>query len=105
MSMSDQPVSGPRSKTLNRRTILRGAGVVGGAALGPAILRRRAEAQDTPSPIRPDPAAKRGGTLRYGILSAAAPFDVHQSGTVANIGPQSPMYDCLIPRDPPNGPH
>src|SRR6202158_1490149 len=103
MSMSDQPVSGPRSKTLNRRTFPRARAVEGEPPPGPAILRRRAEAQETPSPIRPDPAAKRGGTLRYGILSAAAHFDVHQSGTVANIGPQSPMYDCLIRRDPRNG--
>src|ERR1700694_2752114 len=103
MSMSDQPVSGPRSTTLSRRTFLLTAGVAGGAALGPAVLRRKAEAQETPSPIRPDPAAKRGGTLRYGILSAAAHFDVHQSGTVANIGAQSPMYDTLLRRDPRDG--
>ncbi|HEV2057438.1 MAG TPA: ABC transporter substrate-binding protein [Methylomirabilota bacterium] len=101
--MSDQPVSGPRSRTLSRRTFLRAAGVVGGASLGPAVLRRRAEAQETPSPIRPDPAAKRGGTLRYAVHNAPAHFDVHQSGTVANIGPQSPMYDCLIRRDPRDG--
>jgi len=101
--MSDQPVPGPGTDHLSRRTFLRAAGVTGAAALSPAVLRRRAEAQETPSPIRPDPAAKRGGTLRYGILSAAAHFDVHQSGTVANIGPQSPMYDLLIRRDPRNG--
>lgn len=101
--MSDQPVSGPRTKTLSRRTFLRAAGVVGGATLGPAVLRRRALAQETPSPIRPDPAAKRGGTLRYAVHNAPAHFDVHQSGTVANIGPQSPMYDCLIRRDPRDG--
>jgi ABC-type transport system substrate-binding protein len=77
--------------------------VTGAAALSPAVIRRAAEAQETPSPIRPDPAAKRGGTLRYGILSAPAHFDVHQSGTVANIGAQSPMYDCLIRRDPRDG--
>jgi ABC-type transport system substrate-binding protein len=101
--MSDQPVSGNRPNTLSRRTFLRAAGVAGGAALGPAVLRRKAEAQETPSPIRPDPSAKRGGTLRYGILNAPAHFDLHQSGTVANIGPQAPMYDCLIRRDPRDG--
>jgi peptide/nickel transport system substrate-binding protein len=101
--MSDQPVSGNRPDTLSRRTFLRAAGVAGGAALGPAVLRRTAEAQETPSPIRPDPSAKRGGTLRYGILNAPAHFDLHQSGTVANIGPQAPMYDCLIRRDPRDG--
>jgi len=93
---SQQPVS--------RRAFLRTAGVVGGAAaLGPAVLRRRAEAQETPSPVRPDPAAKRGGTLRYAVHNAPAHFDVHQSGTVANIGPQSPMYDTLLRRSPKDG--
>jgi peptide/nickel transport system substrate-binding protein len=101
--MSDQPVSGNRPDTLSRRTFLRAAGVAGGAALGPAVLRRKAEAQETPSPIRPDPSAKRGGTLRYAVHNAPAHFDVHQSGTVANIGPQSPMYDTLLRRDPKDG--
>ena len=101
--MSDQPVSGDRPNTLSRRTFLRAAGVAGGAALGPAVLRRKAEAQETPSPILRDPAAKRGGTLRYAVHNAPAHFDVHQSGTVANIGPQSPMYDTLLRRDPKDG--
>ena len=91
-------------KSVSRRAFLRTAGVVGGAAaLGPAVLRGRAEAQETPSPVRPDPAAKRGGTLRYAVHNAPAHFDVHQSGTVANIGPQSPMYDTLLRRSPKDG--
>ena len=101
--MADQPESRPRRGTVSRRSFLRAAGVTGAVALGPTVLRNRALAQETPSPVRPDPAAKRGGTLKYGILSAAAHFDVHQSGTVANIGPQSPMYDLLIRRDPKDG--
>src|SRR6266852_5724489 len=48
----------------------------------------------------PEPHAKRGGVLRYGILSALAHFDVHQSGTVANMGTQGCMYDNLIRRNP-----
>ena len=48
----------------------------------------------------PEPTAKRGGVLRYGILSAPAHFDVHQSGTVSNIGTQGAMYDNLIRRNP-----
>ena len=47
-----------------------------------------------------EPNAKRGGILRYGILSAPAHFDVHQSGTVSNIGTQGAMYDNLIRRNP-----
>jgi ABC-type transport system substrate-binding protein len=95
--MSDQPIPGPGSDhlSLSRRTFLRAAGATGAVALSPAVLRKRAEAQETPSPVRPDPAAKRGGTLRYGVHNAPAHFDVHQSGTVANIGPQAP--DVRLP--------
>jgi len=102
--MSDPTNSGRPKKPVSRRAFLRTAGVVGGAAaIGPAVLRGRVEAQETPSPVRPDPAAKRGGTLRYAVHNAPAHFDVHQSGTVANIGPQSPMYDTLLRRSPKDG--
>ena len=102
--MSDPSNSGHSKKAVSRRAFLRTAGVVGGAAaLGPAVLRGRAEAQETPSLVRPDPAGKRGGTLRYAVHNAPAHFDVHQSGTVANIGPQSPMYDTLLRRSPKDG--
>ncbi|HEY7712058.1 MAG TPA: ABC transporter substrate-binding protein, partial [Candidatus Entotheonella sp.] len=47
-----------------------------------------------------EPNPKRGGVLRYGVLSAPAHFDVHQSGTVSNMGTQGTMYDNLIRRDP-----
>jgi ABC-type transport system substrate-binding protein len=47
-----------------------------------------------------EPNPKRGGVLRYGVLSAPAHFDVHQSGTVSNMGSQGTMYDNLIRRDP-----
>src|ERR687886_190047 len=48
----------------------------------------------------PEPSAKRRGVLRYGVLSAPAHFDVHQSGTASNMGTQGCMYDNLIRRDP-----
>ena len=48
----------------------------------------------------PEPNAKHGGILRYGVLSAPAHFDVHQSGTVSNMGTQGAMYDNLIRHDP-----
>src|SRR5438552_6913580 len=90
--------------TTDRRTFLRRVTLAGGGALiAPAILRTEASAQETPSPIRPDPAAKRGGTLRYAVHTAPSHFDVHQSGTVANIGAQSPMYDTLLRRHPRDG--
>jgi len=94
--MSDEKVS--------RRTFIRATGLAGAATVvAPAFLRTEARAQETPSPVVRDPAAKRGGTLRYGVHNAPAHFDVHQSGTVANIGPQSPMYDTLLRRDPRDG--
>jgi peptide/nickel transport system substrate-binding protein len=100
--MSDEHM--PAREAWSRRRFIQTAGAVGGgAAVGPFVLRRGAEAQETPSPIRPDPSAKRGGTLRYAVHNAPAHFDVHQSGTVANIGPQSPMYDTLLRRDPKDG--
>ena len=68
--MAEQPKSGPRPGNVGRRTFLRAAGVTGAVALGPAVLRRPAEAQETPSPIRPEPAARRGGTLRYAVHNA-----------------------------------
>ena len=40
--------------------------------------------------------------MRYGIPNRPPHFDVHQSGTVGNIGTQGCMFDDLIPRDPRN---
>ena len=43
----------------------------------------------------PEPNPKRGGVMRYGILNRPPHFDVHQSGTVGNIGTQGCMFDNL----------
>src|SRR5882724_10124048 len=51
----------------------------------------------------PEPNAKRGGVLRYGITMRPPHIDVHQSGTVNNIGSQGCMFDNLIRRDPRDG--
>jgi len=91
------------SEHLDRRSFLKRAGAVGAGAVVAVRLSGAELAAAQDATFRPDPAARRGGTLRYGILSAAAHFDVHQSGTVANIGPQSPMYDTLIRRHPKDG--
>jgi ABC-type transport system substrate-binding protein len=48
----------------------------------------------------PEANAKHGGIMRYGVLSAPAHFDVHQSGTVSNMGTQGCMYDTLLRRNP-----
>src|SRR5919198_1340789 len=78
---------------VSRRTFLRGLGFAsGGVIVAPAFVRAPVSAQETASPLRPDPAAKRGGTLRYAVHNAPAHFDVHQSGPVANIGPHGKKY-------------
>jgi len=87
-----------------RRTFLKTLGV----ASGSLMLSRlpSLQAQTGPSGTStfqlkaPEPNPKYGGTLRYGILSAPAHFDVHQSGTVSNMASQGPMYDNLIRRHP-----
>jgi ABC-type transport system substrate-binding protein len=50
-----------------------------------------------------EPNPKRGGVLRMGIPLRPPHFDVHQSGTIFNLGSQGCMFDNLIRRDPRNG--
>jgi peptide/nickel transport system substrate-binding protein len=51
----------------------------------------------------PEPNAKRGGILRYGVTMRPPHFDIHQGATVNNIGAQGCMFDNLIRRDPRDG--
>jgi peptide/nickel transport system substrate-binding protein len=48
----------------------------------------------------PEPNAKPGGVLRYGITGRLPHFDVHQSGTINSLGAQGCMYDNLIRHNP-----
>ena len=89
-----------RPPWFTRRALL---GTAAGAALGAygLSLGLAAEVPDvfdgTQFKIRaPEPNAKRGGVLRYGLLSAPAHFDVYQSGTVSNIGTQGCMYTLNV---------
>jgi peptide/nickel transport system substrate-binding protein len=50
----------------------------------------------------PEPHPKRGGILRWGGLANSTLYDLHQTGTIANMGPQAPMYDLLVQVDPVN---
>ena len=101
--MSDRSNDPSRPSSVNRRTFLMRAGTVGAGAVAALRIHRPGTAAAQDATLRPDPAAKRGGTLRYAVHNAPAHFDVHQSGTVANIGPQSPMYDTLLRRSPKDG--
>jgi ABC-type transport system substrate-binding protein len=76
-----------------------------------ALPRASAQAADVPAAFdgskfqlrAPEPNAKYGGVLRYGITSRQPHFDVHQSGTVNNIGTQGCMFDNLVRHDPRDG--
>jgi ABC-type transport system substrate-binding protein len=101
--MSQQhPSQHPSQRPLDRRAFLKlGAS---GAAVASGLAGRRVAAQPADFQVRAvEPNPKPGGTLRFGVHNAPAHFDIHQSGTVGNIGPQGPMYDCLIRRDPRDG--
>ncbi|MSP04086.1 MAG: twin-arginine translocation signal domain-containing protein [Acetobacteraceae bacterium] len=50
----------------------------------------------------PEPNPKRGGVMKVGITSRQPHFDLHQSGTINNLGSQACMYDLLVRRDPRN---
>jgi ABC-type transport system substrate-binding protein len=50
-----------------------------------------------------EPNPKHGGVLRVGIPLRPPHFDIHQSGTIFNLGSQGCMFDNLIRRDPRNG--
>ena len=51
----------------------------------------------------PEPNPKRGGVLRMGMSLRAPHFDLHQSGTIFNLGSMGCMFDNLIRRDPRDG--
>ena len=89
--------------TVDRRAFLQKTAVAGAAAVlaGRLPVPGAVSAQD--ATVKADPKVKRGGTLRFGVNSAPAHFDVHQSGTVGNVGTQGPMYDTLLRRDPRDG--
>jgi ABC-type transport system substrate-binding protein len=53
--------------------------------------------------IRPSESnPKYGGTLKWGGLSSSTFYDLHQTASIANMGPQAPMYDLLVQVDPVN---
>jgi ABC-type transport system substrate-binding protein len=93
---------------MNRRTFLHSLGIATGSLVMVSRLpRARAQTAHAPGPEfqlkAAEPNPKSGGTLRYAVHSAPTHFDIHQSGTVANMGAQGPMYDNLIRRDPRDG--
>ena len=59
----------------------------------------------TPRPqVLPAQEAQSGGTLRVAsIVANPAHFDIHQSGTVANLFPQAPMFNGIVRYNPADG--
>jgi ABC-type transport system substrate-binding protein len=98
-----------RGSHWNRREVLQ-TGMKGSAAalaaaygLRPdfALAQVPAEFDGTKFQLKaPEPNPKRGGVLRYGITCRPPHFDVHQSGTINNLGSQGCMFDNLVRRDP-----
>jgi peptide/nickel transport system substrate-binding protein len=90
----------------SRREILKGgAAMIAGAYGLPPGFALAAEIPDkfdgSSFQLRaPEPNPKTGGVLRYGITMRPPHFDVHQSGTINNLGSQGCMFDNLIRRDP-----
>src|SRR5919108_4830824 len=106
--MAEHVIAARSIEVMNRRAFLRTIGMAAGGLVGAAYHPSRqplaGQADATAFQLKAsDPNPKYGGTLRYGILSAPAHFDVHQSGTVSNMAAQGPMYDNLIRRDPRDG--
>src|SRR5215208_3692560 len=97
-----------RSSWSRRAFIRSSAGLAAGAY---AMRWRLGQAQEVPLEFdgskfqlaAPEPNPKRGGTLRIGITMRPPHFDVHQSGTINNLGSQGVMFDNLIRHDPRDG--
>ncbi len=90
-----------------RRDVLKGGGaalVAGAWGLSP----RWSQAAAVPAEFdgskfklaAPEPNAKPGGVLRVGMPNRAPHFDLHQSGTIFNLGTMGCMFDNLIRHDP-----
>ena len=50
-----------------------------------------------------EPNPKHGGVIRMGIPVRPPHFDLHQSGTIFNLGAMGCMFDNLVRRDPRDG--
>src|SRR5580692_384614 len=93
----------------NRRDFLKSsAAVVAGVY---AMRWRLAAAADIPLEFdgskfqlkAAEPNPKHGGVVRMGIPVRPPHFDLHQSGTIFNLGAMGCMFDNLIRRDPRDG--
>ena len=91
--------SWPHSSVLVGRLVLLMLGVI---VLGMSAAPPTAAAAEADMLQAPEPSPRRGGILRWGGLANSTLYDLHQTGTIANMGPQAPMYDLLVQIDPVN---
>src|SRR5438093_412782 len=93
----------------SRRDLLKSSAAI--AAGGYAMRWGFGHAADIPTEFdgskfqlaAPEPNPKKGGVLRVGMPLRAPHFDLHQSGTIFNLGSMVCMFDCLIRHDPRDG--
>jgi ABC-type transport system substrate-binding protein len=98
--MNDQPFLHP---LWTRRDALKAGAALTAAGLLPYRALAAVPSEFDGSKFQlsaPEPNPKRGGVLRYGITMRPPHFDVHQSGTINNLGAQGCMFDNLIRHDP-----
>jgi peptide/nickel transport system substrate-binding protein len=89
-----------------RRDILKGSAALAAGAWG--LSPRWSRAAVVPTEFdgskfklaAPETNAKPGGVLRVGMPNRAPHFDLHQSGTIFNLGTMGCMFDNLIRHDP-----
>ena len=93
----------------NRRDFLKSSAAVAASVYG--MRWGRADAADLPLEFdgskfqlkAAEPNPKHGGVMRMGIPVRPPHFDLHQSGTIFNLGAMGCMFDNLIRRDPRDG--
>jgi peptide/nickel transport system substrate-binding protein len=87
----------------SRRTFLQAAAAASAYGLWPETVVAEVPNQFDGTKFQlaaAEPNPKRGGVFRLGIGSRPPHFDIHQSGTINNLGTQGCMYDNLVRRDP-----
>jgi peptide/nickel transport system substrate-binding protein len=90
------------NKRISRRNLLKGAVALGGvSALGPLAAACGSDSEDSGTAASPTAAAKKGGSLRVGIVGGSAKdtADPHTASFEPDIAIQYQLYDGLTAFD------